>query len=162
MRRTLHLVPVRRSTPPACCQPGSTPTLAPCTMRQRAQGKLGADARQQLIAKGQALKQQLEEVEARLGAVENALQVGAGDCRRPCHMQVALPYCAGGPAMGVLRAREASEAAHAVGMPPWLRPATSRFARASFCSQPGRAPHHHAPAASRRPAPRRPPLRALP
>lgn len=38
-------------------------------------GKLEADARQQLIAKGQALKQQLEEVEARLGALENALQV---------------------------------------------------------------------------------------
>ncbi|KAI8471369.1 MAG: hypothetical protein J3K34DRAFT_417403, partial [Monoraphidium minutum] len=38
-------------------------------------GKLEADARQALIAKGQALKGQLEEVEARLTALENALQV---------------------------------------------------------------------------------------
>eukprot|EP00882_Tetradesmus_deserticola_P009526 GHRQ01010058.1.p1 GENE.GHRQ01010058.1~~GHRQ01010058.1.p1 ORF type:complete len:343 (+),score=64.45 GHRQ01010058.1:102-1031(+) len=38
-------------------------------------GKLEADARAALIAKGQQLKQQLEEVEAKLVQVENALQV---------------------------------------------------------------------------------------
>ncbi|WIA23340.1 hypothetical protein OEZ85_000104 [Tetradesmus obliquus] len=38
-------------------------------------GKLEADARAALIAKGQQLKQQLEEVEAKLLQVENALQV---------------------------------------------------------------------------------------
>eukprot|EP00878_Enallax_costatus_P002889 GHUV01003083.1.p1 GENE.GHUV01003083.1~~GHUV01003083.1.p1 ORF type:complete len:503 (+),score=138.63 GHUV01003083.1:661-2169(+) len=38
-------------------------------------GKLEPEARQQLIAKGQQLKQQLEEVETKLVQVENALQV---------------------------------------------------------------------------------------
>ncbi|KAF6255001.1 putative seryl-tRNA synthetase [Scenedesmus sp. NREL 46B-D3] len=38
-------------------------------------GKLEADARAALIAKGQQLKQQLEEVEAKLAQAENALQV---------------------------------------------------------------------------------------
>lgn len=39
------------------------------------QGKLEPEARQQLIAKGQLLKQQLEELEVQLVHVENALQV---------------------------------------------------------------------------------------
>lgn len=59
-----------RASPPL-----GAPLLLLRRRRRRPQGKLEPDARAALIAKGQALKAQLESVEAALSAAEAALQV---------------------------------------------------------------------------------------
>jgi len=66
---SLHC-PYRQSN--AC---SSAPIHPPQPHHHNHQGKLDADARSQLIAKGQQLKQQLEELDAALSLVESSLQI---------------------------------------------------------------------------------------